>query len=128
MLIRFTVENFLSFHERIDFNMLASPEAAHPHHVLTNGEDGLGILRTSLMYGANASGKSNLIRAMHFARKFCEQDVQALENRRLHFFDSNMTETPHRFCIPARRFLSRLPPRVIPSLIIRLQLFKPHGF
>lgn len=79
MLIRFTVENFLSFHERIDFNMLASPEAAHPHHVVTSGEGGLGILRTSLIYGANASGKSNLIRAMHFARKFIVDGVEKNE-------------------------------------------------
>jgi hypothetical protein len=81
MLIRFTVENFLSFNQRVDFNMLASDEASHAHHVVTyNGGQMRKLLRTSLLYGANASGKSNLIKAMAFARDFIVNGVDKHKN------------------------------------------------
>ncbi len=53
MLIRFTVENFLSFHQRIDFNLVASPETAHPHHVVKASEDAIGLMRTSLVFAGH---------------------------------------------------------------------------
>jgi uncharacterized protein len=71
MLIRFTAENFLSFNELVDFNMIASDETRHSHHILSGqSEQDIDLLRTSILYGANASGKSNLIKAMGFARDF----------------------------------------------------------
>lgn len=76
MLIRFTVENFLSFNELVDFNLIASEESRHSHHVVKGKTpDYLNLLRTSILYGANASGKSNLIRAMGFARDFIVHGV-----------------------------------------------------
>lgn len=76
MLIRFTVENFLSFNERTDFNMIASDESRHSHHVVKGkSENEISLLRSSLLYGANASGKSNLIKAMAFARAFVVEGV-----------------------------------------------------
>jgi AAA15 family ATPase/GTPase len=81
MLIRFTVENFLSFNQRVDFNMLASDEASHAHHVVTyNKGQKRKLLRTSLLYGANASGKSNLIKAMAFAKNFIVNGVGKHKN------------------------------------------------
>lgn len=52
--------------------MIASPEERFPHHVVKNHDDkeDIGLLRTSVIYGANASGKSNLAKAMKFAKKF----------------------------------------------------------
>lgn len=77
MLMRFTVENFLSFHQRIDFNMIASPETTHPHHIVKGmSEQDIGLLRTSILYGANTSGKSNLIHAMNFAKNFIVDGVE----------------------------------------------------
>ena len=69
MLIRFTTENFLSFNELVDFNLIASEEKQHQHHVIKGRTDqDSPLLKTSILYGANASGKSNLIRAMAFAQ------------------------------------------------------------
>ena len=77
MLIRFTVENFLSFNKRTDFNMLASEERRHPHHVVKGeSENEISLLRSSVIYGANASGKSNLMKAMAFAREFVVESVE----------------------------------------------------
>jgi len=77
MLIRFTVENFLSFNKRTDFNMIASDEIRHSHHVVKGiSENEISLLRSSVIYGANASGKSNLMKAMAFAREFVVESVE----------------------------------------------------
>ncbi|OUD14396.1 AAA family ATPase [Thioflexithrix psekupsensis] len=81
MLIRFTVENFLSFNQRVDFNLLASEEENHPHHVVNFSQaQSRKILRTSIIYGANASGKSNLIKAMSFAQKMIVEGIEKSQN------------------------------------------------
>jgi hypothetical protein len=81
MLIRFTVENFLSFNQRLDFNMIASPEERHKHHI-TKGpaENDIGLLRTSIIYGPNAAGKSNILKAMAFAKQFIVEGVKRDKN------------------------------------------------
>ncbi len=67
MLIQFTIENFLSFKEENALNMLATTDTKHKHHLLANKKK-KPILRTAALYGANGSGKSNMIRAMGFAQ------------------------------------------------------------
>ncbi len=71
MLIRFAVQNFRSFYEEAVFSMLPGRMQKHAHHIISaEGAQGIDVLRTGLLYGANASGKSNLIKAMDFARDF----------------------------------------------------------
>lgn len=36
MLVRFTVENFLSFNQRVVFNLLATDDTHKIHHVVTH--------------------------------------------------------------------------------------------
>ena len=69
MLIRFTVENFLSFKKRVEFSMIAGRQHKHPDHILprTKSRD-LRLLKMGVIHGPNASGKTNLIKAMDFAR------------------------------------------------------------
>ena len=100
MLIRFTVENFLSFNHLVEMNLIASDELRHSHHIF-KGEtpEDINLLKTSILYGANASGKSNLIKAMNFARQFIIHG--AAKNRTLkvkHFkLDSSCSQKPSRF-------------------------------
>lgn len=68
MLIRFTVENFRSFNGEAVFSMIPGRSRQHSNHIISNAESGIDTLRASLLYGANASGKSNLVKAMSFAR------------------------------------------------------------
>ena len=100
MLIRFTVENFLSFNELVDFNMIASDETRHHHHILhgQNQQD-IDLLRTSILYGANASGKSNLIKAMGFARDFIVNGIAKNRNINVKPFklDSSCSNKRSRF-------------------------------
>ncbi len=70
MLVRFTVENCLSFRDRVELSMIASGKVRrHPEHfVRAGGENGISVLKLAVIYGANASGKSNLVKAMAMAR------------------------------------------------------------
>lgn len=65
MLYRFSVENYRSFKDRNELSFIpSSPDAAH----VADGDTPIPVLRSAVIYGANASGKSNLIKAMGFAR------------------------------------------------------------
>ncbi len=48
--------------------MLPGAMQKHPEHILHEKEHGIDALQIALIYGANASGKSNLVKAMSFAR------------------------------------------------------------
>ena len=63
MLIEFTVENFRSFKERQTFSLLASKdkELLEQNSFKVNKYD---LLKTAIVYGANASGKSTLFMAL----------------------------------------------------------------
>ena len=50
--------------------MLATLEKQHPEHVVRVKECDLKILPIAAIYGGNASGKSNLIKALRFAQEF----------------------------------------------------------
>ena len=62
MLVRFAVKNFLSFRDKTEFNMLTGEVRRHKNHVKKVGD--VEILRAAAIYGANASGKSNLFNVM----------------------------------------------------------------
>lgn len=68
MLIRFTVENFLSFRDRVSFSMLPGKGTLKPNHK-SKPIKGISTLKAGVIFGANASGKSNLIKAIDFGRK-----------------------------------------------------------
>lgn len=72
MLIRFNVRNFLSFASRPDgkteeFSMIPGKVRSKREHLYEDSK--LKLLKFAAIYGANASGKSNLVKAMDFARK-----------------------------------------------------------
>ncbi len=70
MLIQFTVENYLSFNEPVTFSMLASAaDKQHLDHLQAyRYRKGKSLLPAASIYGANGSGKSNLVKAMRFAK------------------------------------------------------------
>ncbi len=69
MLVRFKVKNFLSFRDEAEFSMIAADVESHLDHVVAHeGSTEKRILKTSVIYGANASGKSNFVKALDFAK------------------------------------------------------------
>ena len=65
MLISFSVQNFRSFGEEMTLNMIASNKLTeHPQHLVDLPTTGNSVLRAAVVYGANAAGKSNLVKAI----------------------------------------------------------------
>lgn len=69
MLLMFKVKNYTSFKNESILDMRATAYVQHPTHVIPVNEK-LGLLKTTALYGANASGKSNLISAMFFFEQY----------------------------------------------------------
>lgn len=65
MLIRFAVENFASFKDMTEFNMMASKIVRHSDHVVSC--NGKRVLKSAVLFGPNASGKSNFVKAIFVA-------------------------------------------------------------
>lgn len=62
MLIEFSVTNFLSFKDKNTFTMLASSDKSLNDNYVSIGND--DILKMTAIYGANASGKTNLFKVL----------------------------------------------------------------
>lgn len=76
MLINFRVENFRSFKKEVNFNLYATADTEHRStHTIATAIEKNNILSSAVIFGPNASGKSNLIQAMIFMRHFVEQSA-----------------------------------------------------
>ena len=62
MLLEFSISNFLSFKEKNTFTMLASSDNTLKDNYVKVGNDNL--LKVTALYGANASGKTNLFKIL----------------------------------------------------------------
>lgn len=74
MLIEFSVGNYRSFKEKVTFSMVAANLVAKDkkldeNNVFAVNKD-LKLLKSAAIYGANASGKSNLAKALAFMADF----------------------------------------------------------
>jgi len=63
MFLQFSTENFLSFKDKVTFSMVPGPVSEHEDtHIFEYGK--FKFLKSAVLYGANAGGKSNLFAAM----------------------------------------------------------------
>ncbi|MBD5136283.1 MAG: ATP-binding protein [Lachnospiraceae bacterium] len=69
MLLMFKVKNYTSFKNEAILDMRATAYVQHPTHVVRIN-DKQSLLKITALYGANASGKSNLISAMFFFEQY----------------------------------------------------------
>ena len=70
MLMQITIGNFLSFKDPITFSMVASRIKEHEDSSTFLLNEKLRLLKSAVIYGANASGKSNFFKAMAFFKNF----------------------------------------------------------
>ena len=93
MLIRFTVENFLSFNQETEFSMIAGSGRSFPEHLIKGkGRNDINILKAGVIYGANAAGKSNLVKAMAFAKRLILKGTESKENYSCETFSSGYSQ------------------------------------
>lgn len=100
MLIQFSVENFRSYKDKAILSMEASSDKELPLNVVTDGND--RVLKVAAVFGANASGKSNLFFALTAAimiiRTSNQMQVgQPLLNIVPFVFDDDTRNKPSRF-------------------------------
>ena len=74
MLIEFSVGNYRSFKDKVTFSMVAANLVSKDKSLDENNvfviDKELRLLKSAAIYGANASGKSNLAKALHFMKSF----------------------------------------------------------
>lgn len=102
MLVRFKVKNFLSFRDEVEFSMMAAEVESHQHHVIVHeSPTDRRILKTSVIYGANASGKSNFVKALDFARDLIIGNLASQRGDQIpnlsFMFDLDFMGEPSRF-------------------------------
>ena len=98
MIIRFVVENYNSFKGQQVFSMVAGKQTRHPDHCF--GVNGKRLLKSSFFFGANASGKSNFVRALDFMRRVTLMGTGAVRyNDRFFRIDPICKEKPGVFQI-----------------------------
>lgn len=64
MIQEFSLKNFLSFNDKQTIDLLASKDKTHLEELTYEPKEGVKILKLLMIYGANASGKSNLLIAI----------------------------------------------------------------
>ncbi|MDR0942389.1 MAG: ATP-binding protein [Holosporales bacterium] len=77
MIIEFSVRNYKSFKEKIEFSMIADPEESdHSDRIYKLSRYGdSAVLPITAIYGGNASGKSNFIYALQALRNITLQNI-----------------------------------------------------
>ncbi len=106
MLVQFSVGNFRSFKEPVTLSMVAAKIKGKNEEIdcnnIFNVNDNLDLLTSAGIYGANASGKSNLIKAFRFMRWFVrksskETQVDELINVNPFLLDAEYEKKPSYF-------------------------------
>jgi len=77
MIVEFSLGNYKSYRKIRKFNMVATSDVTHFEEnvatvAMSHGQKDrtINVLKSAVIYGANASGKSNLLNAVKFMKKF----------------------------------------------------------
>ena len=101
MIHEIKIKNFLSFKDEVVFSFEATKDNSLEDYYVRE-EAGLRLLRLAVVYGANASGKSNLLNVFEFLSRFCQEkrDDKTEETDVIPFLlDSVTKDEPSEFSI-----------------------------
>ncbi|HQO47114.1 MAG TPA: ATP-binding protein [Candidatus Cloacimonas sp.] len=86
MLIQFSVANCLSFNEKTTLEFFASKDRNLKEQLWMSESRYIpNILKAAFIFGPNAGGKSNLIKAFHYAKSIVLGEPNPLRNRTIYF-------------------------------------------
>lgn len=100
MIQEFKVRNFLSFRDEITLSFEATNDNTFDDTHVVEVAPGVRLLRFGLVYGANASGKSNLIAALDFIRVFLfdkKDDIDDETETIPFLLDTDTKDSPSEF-------------------------------
>lgn len=103
MLIEFSIENFRSIRERITLSLVSSSDKSLDYNLIkkedTSEKD--CFLRSEVIYGANASGKSNIVSAFKFLKELVENSHNNQKDTKIKIspfkLDANYSSKPSKF-------------------------------
>ncbi len=73
MILELKFKNFLSFKDEVTLSFEATSDKSLEDYYVAEPEHGVRILKMAMIYGANASGKSNVLKAFDFIRSFVKR-------------------------------------------------------
>jgi len=100
MIQELKVKNFLSFKDEVTFSFEATRDTFAEDYQVVEVAPGVRLLRFAMVYGANASGKTNLLKAFEFLRAFWRKQASNVEERTgviPFLFDRATPNEPSRF-------------------------------
>ena len=96
MLVGFAVSNYKSFKDEQRISFEASKITRHKAHVAIKRNK--RILKSGLIFGANAGGKSNLVKAIRFSREIVLRGLDKVNLSKSHFrIEGDMYKQPGIF-------------------------------
>jgi uncharacterized protein len=128
MILRFSVRNWMSYQGEAVLDMVATSEKQHGNHLLHVPKYKLKVLPIAAIYGANASGKSNLTKAIRFAEKFVSDPPKPGGTIPVREFllgrNSEPEPTEFRFDFLVEETIYRYEFSITPTRVVREELFE----
>jgi len=76
MIINFSVQNFHCIKDKVTLSFEATSSKELEEYYVVEPKPGLRLLKLGLIYGANASGKTTVLKALEFLRKMISEPLQ----------------------------------------------------
>lgn len=87
MLVRVFASNVLSFDSEIEFSLIPGKGSTKGDHIVRSTKrDDIPVLKTGVLYGANASGKSNLIKVVSLLKSMVTRSLATGKNIPMEYF------------------------------------------
>src|SRR5690554_7438619 len=105
MLLSLSLENWMSFKEKITFSMIATRERQHGDRVTKLDKYQTRVLPIATLYGANASGKTNFFKALSFAKSLIVTGTRAdaLDRKSTRLNSSHVRISYAVFCLKKKK-------------------------
>lgn len=99
MIVSFSFENWMSFRDKVTISAVASKQLSHIERVPWVKKYKMHVLPVLAIYGGNASGKSNIFKALEFARDLITKNKDMDEEIAVQPFllSPGFVERPSRF-------------------------------
>lgn len=96
MLYRFIVQNFRSFRDKNEISFY--PKGQEPQNHIADVNSEIPVLKTAVLYGPNASGKTKFIQAIDFARSIILGELNVLSaSNQCYKLDKDSIDKPTLF-------------------------------
>ena len=79
MILEFCTTNYLSIKDELKLSFIATPlkeSCSEPNDLFPLADTGMSLVRSAVIFGANASGKSNVLKAFGFYKRFVTESFK----------------------------------------------------